>query len=110
MDFGPGDSIIVQGDDGEDMFFLDTGNAAAKFSKSSSRRCVADRCRVESGGGGSRAMAASEELSTDWLRSAGDFECVVCKRTRLPASEFSNKQASPLAELQLRHKTIGSLL
>jgi len=37
-------------------------------------------------------MAKSEDLSTDWQRSAGDFSCSVCRRKRLPASEFSKSQ------------------
>eukprot|EP00913_Durusdinium_trenchii_P003447 g3191.t1 len=40
-------------------------------------------------------MAKSDDLNTDWQRSAGDFNCVVCQRKRLPASEFSKKQAEP---------------
>ena len=45
-------------------------------------------------------------LNTDWRRSAGDFECQVCKRKRLPASEFSKTQAT----LALRQsKTSGDL-
>ena len=39
-------------------------------------------------------MASSQSVSTDWQRSAGDFECAgACKRKRLPASEFSGAQA-----------------
>lgn len=38
------------------------------------------------------AMAKSDELSTDWQRSAGDFSCTICQRKRLPASEFSKAQ------------------
>lgn len=37
-------------------------------------------------------MAKSNDLSTDWQRSAGDFSCAVCQRKRLPASEFSRQQ------------------
>eukprot|EP00933_Yihiella_yeosuensis_P055581 TRINITY_DN54411_c0_g1_i1.p1 TRINITY_DN54411_c0_g1~~TRINITY_DN54411_c0_g1_i1.p1 ORF type:complete len:283 (+),score=81.18 TRINITY_DN54411_c0_g1_i1:38-886(+) len=41
-------------------------------------------------------MAKSEELSTDWTRSAGDFSCSSCGRKRLPACEFSKKQVEKL--------------
>eukprot|EP00930_Biecheleria_cincta_P050900 TRINITY_DN36075_c0_g1_i1.p1 TRINITY_DN36075_c0_g1~~TRINITY_DN36075_c0_g1_i1.p1 ORF type:complete len:292 (-),score=73.78 TRINITY_DN36075_c0_g1_i1:42-917(-) len=43
-------------------------------------------------------MAKSGELSTDWQRSAGDFSCSVCRRKRLPASEFSKKQVEKALE------------
>eukprot|EP00929_Paragymnodinium_shiwhaense_P015732 TRINITY_DN123832_c0_g1_i1.p1 TRINITY_DN123832_c0_g1~~TRINITY_DN123832_c0_g1_i1.p1 ORF type:complete len:322 (-),score=102.28 TRINITY_DN123832_c0_g1_i1:29-922(-) len=43
-------------------------------------------------------MAKNEEVSTDWLRSAGDFCCTVCGRKRLPASEFSRKQVDKMLE------------
>lgn len=43
-------------------------------------------------------MAKEGELSTDWERSAGDFTCVVCRRKRLPASEFSKKQVEKALE------------
>jgi len=46
----------------------------------------------------SRGMAKAAELSTDWLRSAGDFSCAVCERKRLPASEFSKKQVEKALE------------
>eukprot|EP00931_Biecheleriopsis_adriatica_P058503 TRINITY_DN34852_c0_g1_i1.p1 TRINITY_DN34852_c0_g1~~TRINITY_DN34852_c0_g1_i1.p1 ORF type:complete len:287 (-),score=90.21 TRINITY_DN34852_c0_g1_i1:46-906(-) len=41
-------------------------------------------------------MAKSDDLSTDWQRSAGDFSCTVCHRKRLPASEFSKKQVEKM--------------
>lgn len=38
-------------------------------------------------------MAKSDDVNTDWQRSAGDFQCVGgCGRKRLPASEFSRNQ------------------
>lgn len=43
-------------------------------------------------------MAKDTELSTDWERSAGDFTCIVCRRKRLPASEFSRKQVEKALE------------
>ncbi|CAK9046720.1 unnamed protein product [Durusdinium trenchii] len=43
-------------------------------------------------------MAKSDDLNTDWQRSAGDFNCVVCQRKRLPASEFSKKQVEKALE------------
>mmetsp|Transcript_55177 Transcript_55177/g.170877 ORF Transcript_55177/g.170877 Transcript_55177/m.170877 type:complete len:246 (+) Transcript_55177:104-841(+) len=43
-------------------------------------------------------MAKSEDLSTDWQKSAGDFSCTVCRRKRLPASEFSKKQVEKALE------------
>eukprot|EP00441_Pelagodinium_beii_P017735 CAMPEP_0197672684 /NCGR_PEP_ID=MMETSP1338-20131121/79463_1 /TAXON_ID=43686 ORGANISM="Pelagodinium beii, Strain RCC1491" /NCGR_SAMPLE_ID=MMETSP1338 /ASSEMBLY_ACC=CAM_ASM_000754 /LENGTH=256 /DNA_ID=CAMNT_0043252819 /DNA_START=24 /DNA_END=791 /DNA_ORIENTATION=+ len=43
-------------------------------------------------------MAKSEDLSTDWQKSAGDFSCTVCQRKRLPASEFSKKQVAKALE------------
>ena len=39
-------------------------------------------------------MAASRDVGTDWTRSAGNFACTVCRRKRLPASQFSKSQAS----------------
>eukprot|EP00747_Dinoflagellata_sp_TGD_P170341 gnl/TRDRNA2_/TRDRNA2_201659_c0_seq1.p1 gnl/TRDRNA2_/TRDRNA2_201659_c0~~gnl/TRDRNA2_/TRDRNA2_201659_c0_seq1.p1 ORF type:complete len:293 (-),score=73.62 gnl/TRDRNA2_/TRDRNA2_201659_c0_seq1:63-941(-) len=43
-------------------------------------------------------MAKESDLSTDWQRSAGSFSCIVCKRQRLPASEFSKKQVEKALE------------
>merc|ERR1719235_1942879 len=40
----------------------------------------------------------TEDLSTDWLRSAGDFECTQCGRKRLTASEFSNAHVKKCLE------------
>jgi hypothetical protein len=38
--------------------------------------------------------ATSSSVNTDWRRSAGDYECLECKRKRLPASEFSKTQSN----------------
>ncbi|CAE8614533.1 unnamed protein product [Polarella glacialis] len=43
-------------------------------------------------------MAKSEDVSTDWQKSAGDFSCLVCGRKRLPALEFSKKQVEKALE------------
>jgi len=53
---------------------------------------------------------ASEDVGTDWERSAGDFSCSVCRRKRLPASEFSGKQVeralAALRDLEQQSKDI----
>ena len=44
-------------------------------------------------------MATSEEVGTDWTRSAGDMSCTgPCQRKRLPASEFSESQVKRALE------------
>eukprot|EP00516_Mucochytrium_quahogii_P001861 CAMPEP_0203760638 /NCGR_PEP_ID=MMETSP0098-20131031/13895_1 /ASSEMBLY_ACC=CAM_ASM_000208 /TAXON_ID=96639 /ORGANISM=" , Strain NY0313808BC1" /LENGTH=189 /DNA_ID=CAMNT_0050654295 /DNA_START=115 /DNA_END=687 /DNA_ORIENTATION=+ len=48
-------------------------------------------------------MATSGSLSTDWMRSAGDFQCTACQRKRLPASQFSKRQAQQALDKSRTH-------
>lgn len=37
-------------------------------------------------------MASHQELSTNWERSAGNFQCLNCGHKRLPAAAFGKNQ------------------
>ena len=50
-------------------------------------------------------MASHVDVSTDWRRSAGDFQCLECRKKRLPANRFSKTQV----KAALKHEEKGAI-
>lgn len=51
------------------------------------------------------SMATSNSVNTDWKRSAGDFQCLECRKKRLPANRFSKTQV----KAALKHEQKGAI-